>query len=83
VFIGTTGSYAQDNDLLRMPGYVTTNAFVQLRAAERLSLGLNASNLFDVTAISGFDDAAIPSSGILRARVLNGRTVSATARLDF
>jgi len=83
VIIGTTGSYAQDNDLLRMPGYVTTNAFVQVRAAERLSLGLNASNLFDVTAISGFDDAAIPASGILRARVLNGRTVSATARLDF
>ncbi|WP_277979994.1 TonB-dependent receptor domain-containing protein [Sphingomonas phyllosphaerae] len=83
VFIGTTGSYAQDNNLLRMPGYVTTNAFVQVRAAERLSLGLNASNLFDVAAISGFDDAAIPSSGILRARVLNGRTVSATARLDF
>ncbi|MBB3475015.1 TonB-dependent receptor domain-containing protein [Sphingomonas sp. BK345] len=83
VFIGTTGSYAQDNDLLRIPGYVTTGAFVQVRAAERLSLGLNASNLFDVTAISGFDDAAIPPSGILRARVLNGRTVSATARLDF
>lgn len=83
VFIGTTGSYAQDNDLLRMPGYVTTNAFLQVRAAERLSLALNASNLFDVTAISGFDDAAIPSSGILRARVLDGRTVSATARLDF
>jgi outer membrane receptor protein involved in Fe transport len=82
-FIGTTGSYAQDNDTLRMPGYVTTNAFVQVRAAERLLLGLNASNLFDVTAISGFDDFAIPSSGTLRARVLTGRTVSATARLDF
>ncbi|MBY9064695.1 TonB-dependent receptor [Sphingomonas yunnanensis] len=83
IFIGTTGSYAQDNNLLRVPGYVTTNAFVQVRAAERLSLGLNASNLFDVAAITAFDDVAIPTSGILRARVLNGRTVSATVRLDF
>ncbi|MEG8040042.1 TonB-dependent receptor [Sphingomonas sp. LR60] len=83
VFIGTTGSYSQDTNLLRTPGFVTTNAFAQLRLAERLMLGVNANNLFDTLAITTFDEAAIPASGILRARPLNGRTVSATVRFDF
>jgi outer membrane receptor protein involved in Fe transport len=82
-FIGTTGSYAQDNNVLKVPGYVTTNAFVQVRPAEKLLLSLNANNLFDVFAFTGIDDAAIPASGVVRARLLNGRTVSATARFDF
>jgi outer membrane receptor protein involved in Fe transport len=83
VFLGTTDSYAQDSNLLRTPGYVTTNAFVQVRPAARLLLSLNASNLFDTRAITSFDEATIPASGILRARPLNGRTVSTTLRADF
>ncbi|QQV76929.1 TonB-dependent receptor [Sphingomonas aliaeris] len=82
-FIGTTGSYAQDNDALRVPGYVTTNAFVQVRPTEKLLLSLNANNLFDTLAIVSVDEAAIPATGIVRVRPLNGRTVSATARFDF
>ncbi len=83
VFIGTTGSYAQDTNILKAPGFVTTNAFVQVQLASRLMLGVNANNLFDTLAITTFDEAAIPASTILRARPLNGRTVSATVRLDF
>ncbi|MDR6786819.1 outer membrane receptor protein involved in Fe transport [Sphingomonas sp. BE138] len=83
VFVGTTGSFAQDSNLLRMPGYVTTNGFVQVRPADRLTLSLNASNLFDTRAFVAIDDATLPASGIVRGRVLNGRTVSATARFDF
>jgi len=83
VFIGTTDSYSQDTNILRTPGFVTTNAFAQVRLADRLMLGVNANNLFDTLAITAFDEAAIPASGILRARTLNGRTVSATARFDF
>ncbi|WP_242120321.1 TonB-dependent receptor domain-containing protein [Sphingomonas lacusdianchii] len=83
VFIGTTGSYSQDTNVLKTPGFVTTNTFAQIRLTERLMLGVNASNLFDTLAITTFDEAAIPASGILRARPLNGRTVSATVRFDF
>ncbi|VXC33156.1 TonB-dependent receptor domain-containing protein [Sphingomonas sp. 8AM] len=83
VFIGTSGSYSQDTNILKTPGFVTTNAFAQLRVAERLMVGVNANNLFDTLAITTFDEAAIPASGILRARPLNGRTVSATVRFDF
>jgi len=83
VFIGTTSSYAQDVNILKAPGFMTTNGFVQFRPTERLLLSVNANNLFDVRALTAFDDAAIPASGIVRGRLLNGRTVSATARLDF
>lgn len=83
VFIGTTGSFAQDDNVLRMPGFVTTNAFVQFRPVPRLELTLNASNLFNVKAFNAFDDASIPATGIVRGRPLNGRNTSLTARLDF
>jgi len=83
VLIGTTRSYAQDDNVLRVPGFVTTNAFLQVRPASRLQLTLNASNLFNVKAFTAFDDAALPASGIVRARPLNGRNTSLTARLDF
>ncbi|MEG3175654.1 TonB-dependent receptor [Sphingomonas sp. RB3P16] len=83
VFIGTTGSYATDENLLRLPAYVTTNAFVQLHATKQLLLSVNANNLFDVAAITGVLDATIPAGGIVQGRTLTGRTLSATARLDF
>ncbi|WP_404366845.1 TonB-dependent receptor domain-containing protein [Sphingomonas sp. MMS24-J45] len=83
VFIGTTDSYAQDVNLLRMPGYVMTNAFVQVRPIKRVLLSLNATNLFDTIALTGIDEATIPASGIVRGRLLNGRAISTTLRFDF
>lgn len=83
VFIGTTGSYAQNVNQLKMPGYVTTNAFVQVRPVDRLLLSLNASNLFDTKAIVAVEQATLPASGIVEAHLLTGRAVSVTARLDF
>jgi outer membrane receptor protein involved in Fe transport len=83
VFIGTTGSYAQNVNQLKMPGYVTTNAFVQVRPTDRLLLSLNASNLFDTKAVVAVEQATLPASGIVEAHLLTGRAVSVTARLDF
>ncbi|MBB3879065.1 TonB-dependent receptor domain-containing protein [Sphingomonas pseudosanguinis] len=82
-FVGTTDSYAQDNNLLKVPGFVTTNGFVQAQVADRMTLLFNVNNLFDVAAFTGFDESSIPASGIVRGRPLNGRTVSATVRFDF
>ncbi|MEG8031554.1 hypothetical protein QP179_08165 [Sphingomonas aurantiaca] len=44
---------------------------------------LNATNLFDTIALTGIDEASIPASGIVRGRLLNGRAISTTLRLDF
>ncbi|MHA6720315.1 TonB-dependent siderophore receptor [Sphingomonas sp. RS6] len=83
VFIGTTGSYSTVQNQLRIPGYVTTNAFAQARVTKSLLVSLNAANLLDVKAITGVADSTIPTSGVVQARVLAGRTISATARFDF
>ena len=83
VVMGQTRAWAQDGDQLRMPGFTTVNPFAEYRATDRLSLMVNAANVFNVLAIGAIDDASIPASGIVRVRVLNGRTVSATARLAF
>lgn len=81
--VGTTGSWATAANTLKVPGYTTTNAFVQFRPLDRVTLALNAANLFDVIAITAIDDAVIPAVGVARAHVLNGRTISASIRFDF
>ncbi|WP_420186430.1 TonB-dependent receptor domain-containing protein [Sphingomonas elodea] len=81
--VGTTSSYAQDSNQLKLPGFTQVNAFAQFRPVPRLLVALNANNLFNVTAFTEAEDAAIPANGIVRARSVNGRTVSTSVRIDF
>ena len=81
--IGTTSSYAQDSNQLKLPGYTVANGFLQFRATDRLLLSLNANNLFDVQGFTEAEDAVIPANGIVRARSINGRTTSVTLRAMF
>ena len=81
--IGTTDSYAQDNNQLVMPGYTQVNAFVSVRPADGVTLSVNGNNLFDVTGITEAEEGAIPANGIVRARSITGRTISAAVRFDF
>ena len=82
-FIGTTSSYSQDVNSLKLPGYVLVNAFVQVRPIERVQLMLNVNNVFDKLAFAEITQGTIPSGGIVLGRAYNGRTVSATARYSF
>jgi outer membrane receptor protein involved in Fe transport len=66
-----------------VPGFVTTNAFVQFRPVDRVTLAVNASNLFDVLAITAIDDVTLPAGGVAKGHVLTGRTISASVRFDF
>jgi outer membrane receptor protein involved in Fe transport len=81
--IGTTSSYTGNVNRLRLPGFVTTNAFAQLKLSDTLLVSLNASNLFNTLAMTGVAEGEIPANGIVRVRTLPGRTLSATARLGF
>ena len=82
-FVGTTSSYTQDTNQLKLPGYTTINTFVQFRPIERVQLSLNANNLFNVKGFTEAEDASIPANGIVRARSINGRTISAAVRVNF
>lgn len=81
--IGTTGSHAQDNGGLKLPGYTQVNAFLAVRPLELLTLSISANNLLDVKGFTEAEEGSIPASGIVRARSINGRTISAAARLSF
>jgi outer membrane receptor protein involved in Fe transport len=81
--IGTTSSFAQDTNQLKLPGYKLVNAFVQVRPAERVQLMLNVNNLFNTLALSDSEQAAIPASGVVLGRTYLGRTASATLRYSF
>ncbi len=81
--IGTSSSYAQDNNQLKLPGFTQVNAFVSIRPIERVQLSINANNLFNTTGFTEAEEGAIPGNGIVRARSINGRTVSAAIKLDF
>ena len=81
--IGTTDSYAQDNNGLKLPGFTQVNGFVQVRVTDQVQLSVNANNLFDVKGFTEAEDSTIPTNGIVRARSINGRTVSASLRLGF
>ncbi len=83
--IGTTKAYAQDDNQLVMPGYAQVNAFVNYDIMENLQLSLNANNLFNTTGITEVEEGSIASgvNNYVRARSINGRTVSASVRLKF
>ncbi|MFK3891487.1 TonB-dependent siderophore receptor [Sphingomonas sp. NPDC079357] len=81
--IGTTSSYTQPANQLKMPAYTQVNGFVLVRAADNVSFNLNANNIFNVKGITEAEDAAIPSNQLVRARSINGRTIAASVRFDF
>jgi outer membrane receptor protein involved in Fe transport len=81
--IGTTSSYAQDTNQLKLPAYALVNAFVQVRPTERVQLMLNVNNLFDKLALADVEQATIPASGVVLGRAYLGRTASATLRYTF
>jgi outer membrane receptor protein involved in Fe transport len=78
-----TGSYAQDSNLLRMPGFTTVGAFAQYRPAQHITLSVNANNLFDTIGIFEVNQSSVPANGIGFARSIDGRTVSGSIRFDF
>lgn len=81
--VGTTSSYSQDSNELKMPAYTTVGAFLQYRPAERVQLAFNVSNLFDKTGLTDVSQGSIPASGVVTARAINGRTVSTSLRYSF
>jgi outer membrane receptor protein involved in Fe transport len=81
--VGTTDSFTQDTNQLKLPGFTTVNAFLQFRPVDRVELSLNANNLFDVVGFTEAGAATMPANGITSARAINGRTISSSLRFTF
>lgn len=80
---GTTASYTQDSNLLKLPAFSQVNAFFSIRPLDRVQLSVNANNLFDTMGFTEAEEGSIPGNGIVRARSINGRTISASLKLNF
>ncbi len=81
--IGTSESFAQDNNDLVLPGFTQVNLLAAIRPMDRFELALNVNNLFDINGFTEAEEGSIPANNIVRARSIQGRTVLATARFDF
>jgi outer membrane receptor protein involved in Fe transport len=82
--LGTSKSYAQDDNALVMPGYAYFNLMAKIGLTEGLSLGFNVNNLFDavgITEVEGNGDGAFGTDRLARARSISGR--SSTVSLQF
>jgi outer membrane receptor protein involved in Fe transport len=82
---GTSKSYAQDNNLLVMPGYLVVNGFATYELSKGLSLGLSVNNLFNALGVTESEEGSITENAVnyVRARSITGRSSMLTLRYDF
>lgn len=83
--IGTSGSYAQDDNKLKFKGYVMLNPFVNYRFSKSATASINANNIGNVLGITESEEGSITpnTTNIIRARSIMGTTVSATVTFSF
>lgn len=81
--VGTTGSFAQDNNDLRLPGFAQVNLFLNIRIVEGLIAAVNVNNVNNAFGLTEAEEGSLPASGIIRARPINGRTTSVSLRYAF
>jgi len=81
--VGTTSSYTQDVNQLRMPGYTTVGLFGRFRPVDRVELGVNVSNLFNTLALVSVIDGTMPATGVVLGQTLAGRRATASIRFFY
>lgn len=83
--IGTSDSYAQDNNRLVMPAYTQVNLFADYRFADAWVVALNVNNVFDEFGITEAEEGAIVPGveNVIRARSIPGRTASVSLRWEL
>jgi outer membrane receptor protein involved in Fe transport len=83
--IGTSDSYAQDDNKLKLKGYVMFNPFITYKFSKFINASLNANNITNVFGITESEEGSIidNSTNIIRARSITGTTISATIGINF
>jgi outer membrane receptor protein involved in Fe transport len=84
--LGTSKSYAQDDNDLVMPAYAYFNLIGRAGLAKGLSLVLSLNNLFDtvgITEVEGNGDGAFGTDRLVRARSISGRSSTLSLQYKF
>ena len=64
--IGTTKSYAQENNKLVMPGYAYVNPFLSFELTKGLSATVNVNNVFDTIGITEVEEGSKLRSSLMK-----------------
>lgn len=83
--IGTAGSYAQDVNKLRLPGYVVTNLNVGVHVAKGLYAIFGANNLLNTIGVTEAEEGSMTENTVnyLRGRSILGRSMTLSVRYNF
>ncbi|WP_142784950.1 TonB-dependent receptor [Changchengzhania lutea] len=84
--LGTSKSYAQDDNDLVMPAYAYFNLIGRAGLTDGLSVVLSVNNLFDtigITEVEGNGDGAFGSDRLVRARSISGRSSTISLQYKF
>lgn len=83
--IGTTKSFAQDNNDLVLPGYVYLNPYISWAPFENFFISLQSNNVFSAIGVTESEEGSITNevANIVRARSIAGRSTSLTLRYKF
>ncbi|WNH14324.1 TonB-dependent receptor [Thalassobellus suaedae] len=84
--LGTTKSYAQDDNALVMPAYAYFNLIGRVGLTEGLSVVLSMNNIFDtvgITEVEGNGDGAFGTNRLVRARSISGSSSTISLQYKF
>jgi len=81
--LGTSKSFAQDDNILVMPGYAYMNAIARVGLTKGLSLSVNANNLFDTIGVTEVEGNGNIAGGLAAARTISGRSTTMTLQYSF
>lgn len=82
--VGTTKSYAQNDNAVVLPAYFVVNPYVNWQLSDKLSLSLSVNNLFDKLAYTEAEGQGnLNGNPLFVARALNGRAAKATLKVSF
>jgi outer membrane receptor protein involved in Fe transport len=83
--IGTTQSYAQDNNDLVMNGYVYLNPYISYSPAENFFISIQANNVLNAIGVTESEEGSITNNAtnVVRARSIAGRSTSITLKYKF
>ncbi|WP_298498251.1 TonB-dependent receptor [uncultured Algibacter sp.] len=84
--LGTSKSYAQDDNDLVMPAYAYFNLIGRAGLTKGLSVVLSINNLFDtvgITEVEGNGDGAFGNDRLVRARAISGRSSTLSLQYKF
>ena len=82
--VGTTKSYAQDDNVVELPGFATVNAFANYSFAKNAVVSLGVNNVFNTL---GYTEAEgqnnLGNNPLYVARAVNGRSAKASLKYSF